>query len=345
VAALRVAGAPLKALNTFGIDASARVLWRVDARGDVGALVEALRDEPGGDPLVLGGGSNLLLTGDLERPVVQVAIRGRRIVSDDGRTVLVEAGAGEPWDPLVRWSLEQRAWGLENLALIPGTAGAAPIQNIGAYGVEQREAFESLDAVDLRTGEARTFDAPDCAFGYRDSLFKGPQGARWLVVAVRWRLARTPRLALDYGEIRDELGRAGIVSPSPIDVADAVTAIRRRKLPDPAVLGNAGSFFKNPLVPAALAEALRAREPGLPAWPAGERVKLSAAWMIERCGWKGHREGDAGVHDAHALVLVNHGGASGAQLLGLARRIRDSVLARYGIALEPEPVLAGPLQL
>ncbi len=345
MAAVRVADAPLKALNTFGIDATARVLWRVESARDVAEVVRALRDDPAGPPLVLGGGSNLLLTGNLEQPVLQVAIRGRRVVSEDGRDVVVEAGAGEPWDPLVRWTLAQRAFGLENLALIPGTVGAAPIQNVGAYGVEQRETFESLDAIDLRTGAARTFDAADCGFGYRDSTFKGPDGERWLVVAVRWRLARTPRLALDYGEIRAELAGAGIASPSPIDVADAVSAIRRRKLPDPAVLGNAGSFFKNPLVPPDLASALRVREPDLPAWPAGERVKLSAAWMIDRCGWKGHRDGDAGVHAAHALVLVNHGAATGAQLVDLARRIRDAVLARFGVALEPEPVLAGPLRL
>jgi UDP-N-acetylmuramate dehydrogenase len=345
VAAVRVADAPLGALNTFGIAATARVLWRVESAADVPQVVRALRDEAGGAPLVLGGGSNLLLTGDLERPVLQVAIRGRRVVSDDGGSIVVEAGAGEPWDPLVRWTLAQGAAGLENLALIPGTAGAAPIQNIGAYGVEQRDTFDSLDAVDLADGTARRFDAADCAFGYRDSVFKGPDGGRWLVVAVRWRLSRTPRLALDYGEVRDELARAGVAAPGPIDVADAVSAIRRRKLPDPAMLGNAGSFFKNPVVPAALADALRAREPGLPAWPAGERVKLSAAWMIDRCGWKGHRDGDAGVHAAHALVLVNHGAASGAQLLALARRIRDSVRTRFGVELEPEPVIAGPATL
>ncbi len=345
MAAVRVAEAPLRALNTFGIAATARVLWRVGSIDDVRDAIGALRDAPGGPPLVLGGGSNLLLTGDLEQPVLQVAILGRRVVAQDGATVTVEAGAGEPWDPLVRWTLGRGAWGLENLALIPGTAGAAPIQNIGAYGVEQREAFESLEAVDLGTGALRTFDAADCGFGYRDSVFKREEGGRWLVVSVRWRLSRTPRLALDYGEIRDELGRAGVAAPTPIDVADAVGAIRRRRLPDPAVLGNAGSFFKNPLVAPAIADALRAREPGLPAWPAGDRVKLSAAWMIERCGWKGHREGDAGVHAAHALVLVNHGAATGAALVDLARRIRDSVQARFGVVLEPEPVLAGPARL
>jgi UDP-N-acetylmuramate dehydrogenase len=346
VAARRIADAPLRALNTFGIDARARVLWRLDDAADLPAVLAALRAEPGGDaPLLLGGGSNLLVTGDLERPVLQVALRGLRVVSDEGDTAVIEAGAGESWDGLVRWSLARGLGGLENLALIPGTVGAAPIQNIGAYGVEQREAFEGLDAVDLACGAQRRFGASDCAFGYRDSVFKQPGGERWLIVAVRYRLHRRPALRLDYGEIRAELARAGIDAPSAADVADAVTTIRRRRLPDPAVLGNAGSFFKNPLVAPALAAALRAREPDLPAWPAGDRIKLSAAWMIDRCGWKGHRDGDAGVHAAHALVLVNHGRASGAELLELARRIRESVLARYGVALEPEPVVVGPARL
>ena len=345
MAAVRVADAPLRALNTFGIDARARVLWRVDTPDALPCLLRALREEASGAPLVLGAGSNLLITGDLEQPVLQVALPGRRIVADDGESVLMEAGAGEPWDGLVRWSLAQGAYGLENLALIPGTTGAAPIQNIGAYGVEQREAFDSLDAFDLHTGAARRFDAADCAFGYRDSVFKGPDAGRWLVTAVRYRLSRRPRPRLDYGEIRDELARAGRGDPGPVDVADAVSAIRRRKLPDPAVLGNAGSFFKNPLVEPTQAQVLAGREPGLPAWPIGGRVKLSAAWMIERCGWKGYREGDAGVHAAHALVLVNHGQASGAALLALARRIRDSVGTRFGVELEPEPVVVGPARL
>jgi UDP-N-acetylmuramate dehydrogenase len=345
VAADRVADAPLGALNTFGIAARARVLWRLRDAADLPGLLARLRDDPQGPPLVLGGGSNLLITGDLARPVLQVALAGRRVVAEHGDAVIVEAAAGERWDTFVRWSLAQGAAGLENLALIPGTVGASPIQNIGAYGVELRECFESLDAVDLQTGAARRFDAAECAFGYRDSVFKHPGGERWLITAVRLRLSRRPALRLDYGEIRDELARAGVSAPTPAAVADAVTAIRRRKLPDPAVLGNAGSFFKNPLVDAATAATLREREPGLPAWPAGDRVKLSAAWMIDRCGWKGHRDGDAGVHAAHALVLVNHGDATGAQLLSLARRIRDSVATRFGVMLEAEPVVVGPGRL
>ena len=345
MAAVRIADAPLGALNTFGIEARARVLWRLEALDDLPGLLAALREDPAAEPLVLGGGSNLLITGDIDRPVIQIALPGRRVLADDGTSVLIEAGAGESWDGLVRWSIAQGAWGLENLALIPGTVGAAPIQNIGAYGVEQRETFDSLDATDLLTGTARRFDAADCAFGYRDSVFKHPGAARWLVTAVRYRLSRRPLPRLDYGEIRDELARAGRATPTAVDVADAVSAIRRRRLPDPAVLGNAGSFFKNPLVEPALAQALAAREPGLPAWPAGGLVKLSAAWMIDRCGWKGHRDGDAGVHAAHALVLVNHGHAGGPALLALARRIRDSVHARFGVELEPEPVVVGPSRL
>ena len=343
--AVRVDDAPLGTLNTFGIRATARALWTLTDPADIDALLPALHAEADGPLLVIGGGSNLLITGDLGQPVLRVAIPGRRIVEDRGDSVIVEAGAGESWDGFVRWTLGLGLAGLENLALIPGTVGAAPIQNIGAYGVELRDVFDSLDAVDLQTGAHRRFDSADCAFGYRDSVFKQPGGARWLVVAVRLRLSRRPVLHLDYGDLREELARAGIARPGPTDVADAVSAIRRRRLPDPAVLGNAGSFFKNPLVQPAVATALQAREPGLPAWPAGDLTTLSAAWMIERCGWKGRREGDAGVHAAHALVLVNHGTATGAELLALARRIRDSVRERFGVEIEPEPVVVGPARL
>jgi len=342
VALEQQADAPLGALNTFGIQARARALWRLRQAAELPALLAALRDDRQGPPLLLGGGSNVLITGDLASPVIQVALTGRRVVAEHGDDTIVEAAAGEPWDGLVRWTLALGLAGLENLALIPGTVGAAPIQNIGAYGVELRECFDSLEAVELSTGRTRRFDAPECAFGYRDSLFKQPAGAGWLIVSVRLRLSRSPRLRLDYGEIRAELARASIDAPGADDVARAVTAIRRRKLPDPARLGNAGSFFRNPIVDRSVARSLHEHEPALPAWPAGDRVKLSAAWMIERCGWKGHRDGDAGVHAAHALVLVNHGRAGGADLLRLARAIRDSVAARFGVTLEPEPVLLGP---
>ncbi len=346
---VRQADAPLRGLNTFGIDARARVLWRLDSLDDLAQLGEVLRDDAGKGhprpPLILGGGSNLLIADDPQQPIVQMALRGLRIVEDDGDTVIVEAAAGEAWDPLVRWTLSQGLAGLENLALIPGTVGAAPIQNIGAYGVELRDCFESLDAVDLGSGIARSFTADDCAFGYRDSVFKHVDAAQWLVTSVRLRLSRTADLKLDYGEIRAELSEAHIVAPTPTDVADAVSRIRRRKLPDPTVIGNAGSFFKNPLIEPEQAQAVRAREPELPCWPSGDRVKVSAAWMIERCGFKGMRIGDAGVHARHALVLVNHGHARGSDILALAMQIRSAVEIRFGILLEAEPVVVGAARL
>jgi len=346
---VRQADAPLRALNTFGIDARARLLWRLDSLDDLPQLCKVLRDDAVKGhpqlPLILGGGSNLLIADDPQQPIVQMALRGLRIVQDDGNTVIVEAAAGEAWDPLVRWTLSQGLAGLENLALIPGTVGASPIQNIGAYGVELRDHFESLDAIDLRDGTSRSFTATDCAFGYRDSVFKHADAAHWLVTSVRLRLSRVADLKLDYGEIRAELVDAHISAPTPTDVADAVSRIRRRKLPDPAVIGNAGSFFKNPLIDPEQARALSLREPGLPCWPSGDQLKVSAAWMIERCGFKGMRVGDAGVHARHALVLVNHGQARGSEILALARQIRDAVEMRFGIRLEAEPVVVGAPQL
>ncbi len=330
----------LKAFNTFGIDARAQRLFELATLDELPQALAALRQAP--PALVLGGGSNLLFTGDPAGTVLRVALRGLRVVQADADEALVEAAAGEAWDPFVAWTLAQGLSGLENLALIPGSVGASPIQNIGAYGVEMAERFESLQAVSLADGRPHRFDAADCGFAYRDSTFKRAGRGAWLVLSVRFRLSTRWQPRLDYGDIRAELRAAGVTAPTPVDVARAVSAIRRRRLPDPARLGNAGSFFKNPLVPAALAARLKESEPDLPLYPlaaADGAVKLSAAWLIERCGWKGHRDGDAGVSDAHALVLVNHGSASGAQVLALAQRIQDSVQQRFGVRLEPEPVI------
>jgi UDP-N-acetylmuramate dehydrogenase len=220
--------------------------------------------------------------------------------------------------------------------------GGAPIQNIGAYGVELAERFDSLDALHLESGEQRRFDRDECAFGYRDSLFKHAAGRGWLITRVRLRLhpERAAALNLDYGDLRVWLRQEGILAPRAADVARAVRAIRRSKLPDPAVLGNAGSFFKNPIVEASRAQSLRERHPGLPMWSvAADQVKLAAAWMIDQCGWRGVREGDAGVHEAHALVLVNHGAAQGQEIIALAQRIMRSVHLRFGVSLEPEPLI------
>jgi len=331
--------ASLKTLNSFGIDARAERLVELRELDDLPDALALLRAHP--PALVLGGGSNVLFTRDPPGTVLRVALSGRRVLDATPDEVRVEAGAGEDWHAFVGWTLEQGLSGLENLSLIPGTVGASPIQNIGAYGVEMCERFDSLDAVSLRDGASRRFDRDDCAFGYRDSAFKQPGGSEWLITAVRFRLARSAKLCLDYGEIRDELRATGIAFPTARDVSEAICAIRRRKLPDPATVGNAGSFFRNPVVERELAERLRAAHAGMPVFPAGSpsRAKLSAAWMIDRCGWKGFRDGDAGVHDRHALVLVNHGSASGAQILALAERIRESVRQRFGIELEPEPAV------
>lgn len=328
----------LKACNTFGVDVAAR--WFAEARDEVQAR-EALDTAAacGAELLVIGGGSNLLLTADLDAFVLRMASRGRRLLGEEGRRVLVEAEAGEPWHPFVLWTLEQGLGGLENLSLIPGTVGAAPMQNIGAYGVELKDVLHSLVALDRQSGELREFAAEECAFAYRDSRFKREAG-RWLILRVRFALSRTPQLHLDYGPLRQRLQAQGIAAPSVLEVSRAVCAIRAEKLPDPHVLGNAGSFFKNPLVSEAQASALRAQWPGLVAYPAGEgQVKLAAGWLIEQAGWKGYRDGDAGVHAQQALVLVNHGRASGSELLALAQRIQADIRARFGVELEIEPLV------
>ncbi|TQM10319.1 UDP-N-acetylmuramate dehydrogenase [Pseudoxanthomonas sp. 3HH-4] len=335
------ANASLRDRNTFGVPAAAPWLVEVD---DVAALEEvlALPQVSDAETLVIGGGSNLLFAGDAPGAVISLATRSTGIVSDDGERARVRADAGVPWHPLVMWTLEQGLCGLENLALIPGTAGASPIQNIGAYGTEVGEFIDIVEAFDRHHGVRVRLDREACAFAYRDSVFKHAPD-RYLVTAVEFLLPRTPSLRLDYAGIREELGAMGIPAPTARDVGDAVVRIRRRKLPDPAVVGNAGSFFKNPIVSQAQAEALLVDYPTLPVFrgDAGHNRKLSAAWMIEACGWKGHRDGDAGVSAAHALVLVNHGAATGAQLLALARKIAASVQARFGVAIEPEPKLIG----
>ena len=252
---------------------------------------------------------------------------------------IVEAEAGEPWHPFVQEMLARGLSGVENLSLIPGTVGAAPMQNIGAYGVELKDVFHSLVALDRENGELREFSLADCAFGYRDSVFKHQTG-RWLILRVRFKLSFAARLHLDYGPVRQRLQEQGINEPTPMHVSRAICEIRSEKLPDPAVLGNAGSFFKNPVVPAELAERIKQTHPGLVAYPQPDgQVKLAAGWLIEQAGWKGFREGDAGVHALQSLVLVNYGSATGRELLTLAQRIQADILERFGVTLEMEPNL------
>ncbi|MGH8115805.1 MAG: UDP-N-acetylmuramate dehydrogenase [Rhodanobacteraceae bacterium] len=328
--------APLRARNTLRVDAHAAWLAEVHDTASIPALLAhpALRNGP---PLLLGEGSNVLFVDDFPGAVVTLKTRSVEELEGDGDTVRLRVAAGEHWDDLVRWALAHGHPGLENLILIPGSVGAAPMQNIGAYGVEVGEFIESVEAYDVATHEPIRFAHDDCAFGYRDSVFKRHPD-RWLITAISLRLPRawTPRVG--YAGLAGELERVGIARPAPIHVAEAVVALRTRKLPDPAVIANAGSFFKNPIVPAAQAAALRTKHPRLPAWPVSTgSSKLSAAWLIESCGFKGLREGDAGISNRHALVLVNHGRASGAQLWALVGSVRAGVQARFGIALEPEP--------
>lgn len=330
---------PLASFTTFGVAATARQFAVVSSEQ---ALMQWCADHgKSTPPFLMGGGSNLLLTRDIEAPVLQLALRGARVVFDEGHTVLVEAMAGEPWHPFVLWTLKQGLCGLENLSLIPGFVGAAPVQNIGAYGVETAESCESVMTVNTQTGEPREFSNLECAFGYRDSVFKhGVGGVRdqHAITRVRFRLSRrfTPRV--DYGELKQELQNAAITGPSAADVSRAVIAIRARKLPDPAVIGNAGSFFKNPVVAAAVGESLKSRFPTMPQYATPDtRIKIAAGWLIEQAGWKGRRLGSAGVHSQHALVLVNHGGATGAALWALAQAVQADVQEKFGITLEPEP--------
>ncbi|WP_313086559.1 UDP-N-acetylmuramate dehydrogenase [Pseudomonas sp.] len=326
----------LKPFNTLALEARAALFAEAHDEQDVRqALAEAMRL---GVPLqVLGGGSNLVLTSDVDALVLRMASRGIRLLDDDGETVEIEAEAGEPWHPFVQHCLALGLSGLENLSLIPGTVGAAPIQNIGAYGVEIKDVFAGLSALDRDTGELVHVDLQACEFGYRDSLFKRSAG-RFIILRVRFRLRRTPRLVLDYGPVRHWLHEHGIEAPTATDVSRAICAIRREKLPDPSVLGNAGSFFKNPVVTQPTLNALRARYPDLVAFvqPDGQ-AKLAAGWLIERAGWKGYRDGDAGVHRLQALVLVNYGQATGPQILALARRIQADIHERFGVTLEIEP--------
>ncbi len=331
--------ASLATRNTLRVPARARLLAELRDAAKLPELLNfpAVRQSP---LLVLGEGSNLLLAGDFDGTVIAMETRGVQ-VEQDGETARIAVAAGERWDDFVRWSLGQGYAGLENLILIPGTVGAAPIQNIGAYGTEVAEFVESVEAWDTREHRVATLDRAACAFAYRDSLFKREPG-RYVVTAVRFALPRTHALRLDYAGIREELARMGADKPAPFHVAEAVVHLRTRKLPDPAVIGNAGSFFKNPIVEAAQVEALRQQHPQLVAWPGADgRSKLSAAWLIEAAGLKGLREGDAGISNRHALVLVNHGRASGAELWALAQQVIATVQARFGVQLEPEPLVVG----
>ena len=322
----------LRTLNTFAVDARAALLVTLESEEDV---LSAPTFEPSRD-ILLGGGSNVLFASDVPGTVFLNRITGIDAIEQEDEQVLIEAGAGENWHGLVEWSLDRGYSGLENLALIPGSVGAAPIQNIGAYGVELAAVLDRVAAWDTVSAQWLTFDRKACEFAYRDSRFRSRQPDRYIITSVRLRLSKKFRPQLAYQGLREEL--AGVEPLSARAVSEAVIRLRQRKLPDPTEIGNAGSFFKNPVVTSEQASALREQYPALPGWPEPDgRMKLSAAWMIEQCGLKGFRAGDAAVSERHALVLVNHGQATGAEILSLADRVRETVAGTFGIQLESEP--------
>jgi UDP-N-acetylmuramate dehydrogenase len=356
----------LQPYNSFHIVAKAHSLVRV---GRLAVLQELISSpEWQAQPkFILGGGSNLVLTGDVKQLVLKVELLGRRLVEETPKAWVVEAGAGESWHDFVGWTLGQGWPGLENLALIPGTVGGAPVQNIGAYGVELQDRFESLDAVDLQTGRSFTLNAAQCGFGYRDSVFKhappddaGAVGAgagmglgmgllgRAMITQVRFWLPKPWKAVLGYADLEKKQAAAKITTPTAQQIFDWVCEIRRAKLPDPAVLGNAGSFFKNPTVSKEQCADIIARDPKIVHYQLADgKVKLAAGWLIDACGWKGKSVGQAGVYERQALVLVNRGGAgsdpalcaTGGEVMLLAKSIQTSVYERFGIMLEPEPVV------
>jgi len=337
--------------NTFGIVARAAQLMRVrDAEGLQSALLSP-EWPPQGAPFVLGGGSNIVLTGDVKIPVLKVEILGKRLVAETDKAWIVEAGGGEVWHDFVQWTLDQGYPGLENLAMIPGTVGASPVQNIGAYGVELQDRFHTLDAVNLSTGDRFSLNAAQCAFGYRDSVFKHVAGdggfglaGKALITHVRFYLSKAWKPELGYLELERKCRESGVTQPTAMQVFDWVCDIRKTKLPDPKVLGNAGSFFKNPTVSSHQCADIIAREPHIVHYPMPDgSVKLAAGWLIDACGWKGKTVGRAGVYEKQALVLVNRGGrddpVTGGEVMTLAKAIQTSVYERFGIRLEPEPVV------
>lgn len=332
-------GVNLKPYNTFGLPSLAQTLVRIRSESDVKRVVNDRELGPA-RKFILGGGSNLVFTQDIKAVVLKVEIEGIRLLETRDDAWIVEVGAGEGWHKVVNWCIAHDLPGLENMALIPGTVGAAPVQNIGAYGIELKDRFESLDAVDLMTGRTVTFNKEQCRFDYRDSIFKQGLAGRSVITTVRLRLPRPWAPVLGYAELERKVAETGITTPSARQMFDWIVAVRRAKLPDPCVIGNAGSFFKNPVVTADQCRDIIQRDPEIVHYPLPDgSFKLAAGWMIDACGWKGKSIGQAGVYEKQALVLVNRGGARGAEVVTLARAIQESVYGRFGIRLEPEPVV------
>lgn len=326
----------LKPYNTFGIEATAKYFVEVSS---IEQLKEILQnpDYQSTERLILGGGSNILLTKDFDGLVIKMSIKGMEVVKETEENIWIKAGAGVVWHDLVMHCVAQNYAGIENLSLIPGTVGAAPMQNIGAYGIEIKEVFEELEALEIETGVIRTFDKATCNFGYRESIFKHEAKGKYIILNVTFKLSKKPTFHVEYGAIKDTLAEMGISEMSIKAISDAVIHIRQSKLPNPAEIGNAGSFFKNPEIPNTQFGALKAQFPTIPSYPVNETTtKVPAGWLIEQAGWKGQRFGNVGVHAKQALVLVNYGGGKGEEIKDLSRKIQASIKEKFGIQLSAE---------
>lgn len=325
----------LKAYNTFGIEALAKAFIAIQNETE---LAEVLRDNSDKKLFILGGGSNMLLTQDINALVIHINNKGITVVKEDDEFVWVKGNAGEVWHEFVLWCIDHNFGGIENLSLIPGNVGATPVQNIGAYGVEIKDTFDSCEAMEIATQQMRTFHKGDCQFGYRESIFKGELKNKYIILSVTFKLRKSKhKINTSYGAIDAELEKMNIKNPTIKEVSNAVIAIRQSKLPDPKELGNSGSFFKNPVVPISVYEKAKEKHPDIPNYPVSEtHVKVPAGWLIEQAGFKGKRFGDAGIHSKQALVLVNYGHATGSEIWSVAQHIQQTVKEIFGIVIEAE---------
>tara|TARA_R100000908_G_scaffold65428_1_gene56456 strand:- start:100845 stop:101876 length:1032 start_codon:yes stop_codon:yes gene_type:complete len=333
-------GFNIAAYNTMGISATSRFFAEVDTLEELKEVLAFARDQH--LPMYfLGGGSNVLFVDDYDGLLIRMNIKGKEIQNENDDHLLLKAGAGENWHELVMYCVEKGWGGIENLSLIPGSTGAAPIQNIGAYGVELDQVFVSLEAIEVSTGERRTFSKEECRFGYRDSIFKNELKGEYVICSVVLRLQKHPEITTSYKALTNALAEKGISKPTIRDISNTVIEIRESKLPDPSKIGNTGSFFKNPVISKDQFHTLQKEYPEIPHYPAGDEIKIPAAWLIDQCGWKGKRFGDAGVHKMQALVIVNYGNATGPEIWDLANKIQHSVQQKFGIALTPEVNIIG----
>ncbi|MGE5683023.1 MAG: UDP-N-acetylmuramate dehydrogenase [Bacillota bacterium] len=325
---------PRKKLNTFALDVKALFYAEIS---EINQLSELYKDNPGVNKMIIGGGSNILFSKNYDGMLIRNMIKGIKIIFEDDETVLIEAGAGEIWDDLVKYTVGKNYGGMENLSLIPGTVGASPIQNIGAYGVEIKDIFKELKALNIETGEVETFSGENCRFGYRDSVFKKEFKNKYVITSVTYSLRKNRLVDIRYEALKNELIATGIKDPTIKEVRDIVCRIRKSKLPDPEVLGNAGSFFKNPEISKEQFDLLKAKYSDIPGYRTeGDMMKIPAGWLIQKCGWKGKRLGQTGVYEKQALVLINYGGATGREIVELSEAIKDSIKKEFGIILETE---------